>query len=286
MKGKHLRNNFKTHCRGHGNEKKENYTSCILNRYSTKTRQIQSDESSSDDIEFTYPADQADGNQSNHYQFEAQSMPSASLDVHMTQTCSNVNILNVDNFHFQENPALLRLPGVTNGTKNLFWYEDVQQARPTLNELRSFFCNWSDTNINAHDLGFLQRHAGVTIVYPEKIDEDLMRHGMSVLLPQGSYLPANVKVAATKLYKILMKMLFKGKRLTRTNQKQLVEVIQTTMNLSANAESMQVASTIDLKNSKNTLEKNIQVFEQIQVSVLWNKCDDLVFFCDLILFVF
>jgi hypothetical protein len=109
---------------------------------------------------------------------------------------------------------------------------------------------------------------------------------MSVLLPQGSYLPANVKVAATKLYKILMKMLFKGKRLTRTNQKQLVEVIQTTMNLSANAESMQVASTIDLKNSKNTLEKNIQVFEQIQVSVLWNKCDDLVFFCDLILFFF
>ena len=172
-----------------------------------------------------------------------------------------------------EDVELLQIKGVTNGTDYPSLYTSQQ---PSQAQLHDMFPNWTDRDI-AREVShgeFYGDHPAHNMVlqkvFPETIDENLRVHGIGALLPKDSFLPTDSKKQATKLYSIQMHMLYRGKRLSRTNQQILVQVIQTSLDVGMNAVELLKSSNSDLKQSANVLEQNIDVFEKILVSYIYN----------------
>ena len=259
LKGHRLRQRFGVHCQSHTDADQEAFVFEVLNSYNTATADMGGQKHTEVVPNSPEPPSNA-------------IITSDSVDFQIDDDDGVVEET-PDWFNLGVDPGLLCIEGVTNGTDRPSLYENSGPQQPSNDQLHRMFPNWTlgDIAEQCHDgrcYGDYSYHKNILPkVFPESIDEDLRINGIGALLPENSFLPIDTKKQATKLYSILMHMLYRGKRLTRTNQQKLVQVIQTSLDVGMNAVAMLKSSNADLKQSADVLAQNIRVFEEILVSI-------------------
>ena len=281
LKAARLRCRYKQHCdQQHNNTVRENFVSEVMKGFTTAH-----DNDDPDNLDHSSAGSEPDIPSDSVSNILSDSVPNILSDFVANDDADDGGdpgsglqldwLYDNDNEGNGEDADLLLIKGVTNGTDQPSLYKSQQQ--PSQDQLHAMFPNWTDGDIaeqvdDERCYGDHPQHDMLLKVFPETIDENLRVNGIGALLPKDSFLPTETKKQATKLYGILMQMLYRGKRLTRTNQKKLVQVIQTSLDVGMNAVALLKNSNADLKQSANVLEKNIHVFENILVSIYAYRC--------------